>query len=84
MVFYFNSFPVPFIIDTKIQAIHSEWNHDGSIVAVCGGSQSDKDSNEVTFYSAFGVVRIVIFKSQDLLRLYWESFGVVEFFNMFT
>lgn len=51
-------FIVPIIIDTKLQATDCQWNHDGSVLAVCGMKQfgSEKDSNIVIFYSAFGVV----------------------------
>lgn len=51
-------FSVPIIIDTELQATDCQWNNDGSVLAVCGmkAYASDKDSNVVMFYSAFGVV----------------------------
>lgn len=51
-------FLVPIIVDCGIQPVSCLWNHDGSILAVAGmkNSMSDKDINQVMFYSAFGVV----------------------------
>jgi WD repeat-containing protein 35 len=48
----------PIVIDTGLQAIGLKWNHDGSILAVCGisNSLSEKDSNHVAFYSPLGNV----------------------------
>lgn len=45
-------------MDTKIMAVGCLWNHEGSILAVCGHKtdMSNKDSNVVMFYTAFGVV----------------------------
>lgn len=52
---------VPIIIDTKLQTTDCEWNHDGSVLAVCGMKTlgSEKDTNIVMFYSSFGVVCIM-------------------------
>lgn len=49
---------MPIIVDTKLQATDCQWNHDGSVLAVCGMKAygSDKDTNIVMFYSPFGVV----------------------------
>lgn len=55
-------FVVPIIIDTKLQATDCQWNHDGSVLAVCGMklNGTEKDTNNVIFYSAFGVVSLRI------------------------
>lgn len=51
-------FAVPIIINTQIQAVECKWNHDGTILAICGMkmSTSERDSNMVIFYSPYGVV----------------------------
>ena len=48
------------IIDTGIQAVACMWNHDGTILATCGmkNSMNEKESNQVMFYSAYGIVSI--------------------------
>lgn len=50
---------VPIIIDTDMQAVDCLWNHDGSILAVCGirVDSGEKDSNLVMFYTPMGEVR---------------------------
>lgn len=54
--------PVPIIVESDLQAADCQWNHDGSILAVCGIKMygSDKDTNQVIFYSPLGVVCISI------------------------
>lgn len=51
-------FLVPIIVDTQIQAVDCSWNHDGTVLAVCGSKTftDERDSNVVMFYSPFGVV----------------------------
>lgn len=40
-----------------MQTVACSWNHDGSIIAACGMVMAtEKESNQVSFYSAFGVV----------------------------
>ena len=55
-----NSFLAPVVIDTQMQAVSCSWNHDGTIFAVCGTvtGPSDKEANQVSFYSAYGVVSV--------------------------
>lgn len=50
---------MPIIVDTKLQTTDCQWNHDGTVLAVCGMKAfgNEKDSNVVMFYSPFGVVR---------------------------
>lgn len=49
---------VPIIINTQIQAVDCQWNHDGTLLAICGMklSTTERDSNMVIFYSPYGVV----------------------------
>lgn len=56
------SITVPIIVDTKLQATDCQWNHDGTVLAVCGMRTygTEKDSNIVIFYSVFGDVRLLI------------------------
>lgn len=48
-------------IDTQIQAVDCKWNHDGTVLAICGMkfATSEKDSNIVMFYSPLGVVSVL-------------------------
>lgn len=48
----------PVIVDTNMQAISCMWNHDGTIIAVCGmkTNLNDKETNQVQFYTPYGVV----------------------------
>lgn len=52
------SISVPIIIDTNMQAVDCLWNHDGSILAVCGirVENGEKDTNVVIFYTPMGEV----------------------------
>lgn len=54
----FHTFLVPIIIDTQLQATDCLWNHDGSVLAICGMKAygGEKDSNLVMFYSPLGTV----------------------------
>lgn len=51
-------FPVPIIVDTELQATDCQWNHDGSVLAICGmrTNGTEKENNVVLFYSPLGVV----------------------------
>ena len=52
----------PTIVDTQIQMTSAQWNENGSILAVCGmkNSINEKESNQVIFYSAYGVVSLFV------------------------
>ena len=52
----------PIIVDTQIQMTSAQWNENGSILAVCGmkNSLNEKESNQVIFYSAYGVVSLIL------------------------
>lgn len=62
---------MPIIVDTKLQATDCQWNHDGSVLAICGmrAFGSEKDTNVVMFYSPFGVVSIIPQFSNFMSRL---------------
>ncbi|XP_059622220.1 WD repeat-containing protein 35 [Phlebotomus argentipes] len=79
---------LPIIVDTQMQAISCQWNHDGAILAVCGmkSSGSDKESNQAMFYSAYGVhLRTLKIPGREVTSLAWEgrslriAFGVDSF-----
>uniref|UniRef100_A0A1B0CRZ4 Uncharacterized protein n=1 Tax=Lutzomyia longipalpis TaxID=7200 RepID=A0A1B0CRZ4_LUTLO len=79
---------LPIIVDTQMQAISCQWNHDGSILAVCGmkTSMADKESNQAMFYSAYGVhLRTLKVPGREVTSLSWEgrslriAFGVDSF-----
>ncbi|XP_056645450.1 WD repeat-containing protein 35-like [Diorhabda sublineata] len=45
----------PIIVDTRMLAVHCSWNHDGSLLAICGRQcVEEKQMNLVQFYSPFG------------------------------
>ena len=52
-------FSAPVLIDTGIQIVKAQWNHNGSVLAVAGSQKAagqDKDINVVQFYTPFGEV----------------------------
>lgn len=53
-------YTVPVIFDTLMQNISCMWNHDGTVLAICGmkNSPSEKDVNHVMFYTPYGAVSI--------------------------
>ena len=47
------------LIDTGMQIVKAQWNHNGSVLAVAGSQKAagqDKDINVVQFYTPFGEV----------------------------
>lgn len=48
----------PVVIDTYMQTVSCAWNHDGTLFAVCGTvmGSTEKEFNQVSFYSAHGKV----------------------------
>lgn len=69
-------FIVPIIVDTQIQAVNCLWNHDGTILAICGmkNELDDRDSNLVLFYTAFGVhLRTLKIPGREITALSWEG-----------
>jgi WD repeat-containing protein 35 len=66
----------PVILDTGLQAIYSHWNHDGTILAVCGmkSNLNDKESNQVMFYTSFGVhLRTLKIPGREISCMSWEG-----------
>ena len=61
-LFTFNDliyFSAPVLIDTGMQIVKAQWNHNGSVLAVAGSQKAvgqDKDINVVQFYTPFGEV----------------------------
>ena len=52
-------FSAPVLIDTGMQIVKAQWNHNGSVLAVAGSQKAagqDKDINVVQFYTPFGEV----------------------------
>lgn len=59
-----------------MQAIGCLWNHDGTILAVCGMKQSmsEKESNQVMFYTPFGThLRTLKLPGKEITSLSWEG-----------
>lgn len=59
-----------------MQAVDCLWNHDGTVLAVCGIKTfgNDKDSNLVKFYTAFGVLlRTLKIPGREITALAWEG-----------
>lgn len=54
-------------MDTGILAVQCLWNHVGSVLAVCGTKMDtmNKESNNVMFYSSFGMVSSGIYHKQQ-------------------
>ncbi|XP_049547434.1 WD repeat-containing protein 35 [Anopheles darlingi] len=67
----------PVVVDTGLQAISCMWNHDGTILAICGmktNLTSDKDSSQVLFYSPYGVhIRTLKIPGKEITSLSWEG-----------
>lgn len=67
---------VPIIIDSQMQAVHCQWNHDGTVLAVCGikAVVNEKDSNFVKFYSPVGILlRTLKVPGREISALAWEG-----------
>lgn len=59
-----------------MQNIDGLWNHDGTIIAICGIKTdiNSKDSNQVQFYSPFGIhLRTLKIPGREINALAWES-----------
>ncbi|XP_017491815.1 PREDICTED: WD repeat-containing protein 35 isoform X1 [Rhagoletis zephyria] len=67
----------PVLIDTGMRNIDAEWNHDGSVLAICGtliDYPSSKELNQVSFYSPFGqLLRTLKVPGYDIASLSWEG-----------
>ncbi|XP_063704292.1 WD repeat-containing protein 35 [Culicoides brevitarsis] len=68
---------LPIIIDAGMQAIACDWNHDGTILGVCGMSSSgidEKESNMVKFYTPTGEhLRTLKLPGKEITSISWEG-----------
>lgn len=57
--------------------IDAEWNHDGTVLAVCGtffDSSTGREENQVFFYSPFGhLLRMLKVPGNEIASLSWEG-----------
>ncbi|XP_056645490.1 WD repeat-containing protein 35 [Diorhabda sublineata] len=65
----------PIIVDTKMFAVHCSWNHNGSLLAICGRQfAEEKQVNLVQFYSPFGEhLRTLKVPGNSIARCVWEG-----------
>ena len=70
----------PVLIDSSMQCVGCNWNHDGSILAIAGsmsvhsGGTSEKDSNVVQFYNPFGDhLRTLKIPGKQMSACAWEG-----------
>ncbi len=66
---------MPILIDTGMQIVQAQWNHNGSVMAVAGTQKAagqDKDINVVQFYTPFGEVP-AIYMSRQAPNLFSQS-----------
>ncbi|XP_022212220.2 WD repeat-containing protein 35 isoform X1 [Drosophila obscura] len=70
----------PAIFDTKMRNVDAKWNHDGSVLAICGTSleatvaPAQRDNNQVCFYSPLGrIYRTLKVPGSDITSLSWEG-----------
>lgn len=66
----------PTIVDAGIQITSSCWNENGTILGVCGmkNNASDKETNHVMFFSAFGQhLRTLKIPGREITSLSWEG-----------
>lgn len=72
-------FPVdPAIFDTGMRNVDAKWNHDGSVLAICGTSLEAaspmRDTNQVCFYSPLGRLhRTLKVPGSDITSVSWEG-----------
>lgn len=67
---------IPVIVDAGIQITCSQWNENGSILAICGmkNSINEKETNQVIFYSAYGQhLRTLKIPGREITSLSWEG-----------
>ncbi|XP_032575811.1 WD repeat-containing protein 35 [Drosophila sechellia] len=70
----------PAIFDTGMRNVDAKWNHDGTVLAICGTTldavspTSQRDSNQVRFYSPLGkIYRTLKVPGTDITSLSWEG-----------
>ncbi|XP_002007154.3 WD repeat-containing protein 35 [Drosophila mojavensis] len=68
----------PAIFDTGMRNVDAKWNHDGSVLAICGTSLEAaspmRDTNQVCFYSPLGRLhRTLKVPGSDITSVSWEG-----------
>ena len=64
----------PTIFHTEMRNVDAKWNHDGSVLAICGMQHESMDSNQVCFYSPFGrLFRTLKIPGSDITSISWEG-----------
>ncbi|TDG53261.1 hypothetical protein AWZ03_000076 [Drosophila navojoa] len=68
----------PAIFDTGMRNVDAKWNHDGSVLAICGTSLEPaspmRDTNQVCFYSPLGRLhRTLKVPGSDITSVSWEG-----------
>ncbi|XP_068148645.1 WD repeat-containing protein 35 [Drosophila tropicalis] len=70
----------PAIFDTGMRNVDAKWNHDGSVLAICGTTLDTvtpaplRDTNQVCFYSPLGrLYRTLKVPGSDITSLSWEG-----------
>lgn len=71
-------FVAPAIFDTGMRNVDAKWNHDGSVLAICGTSLEAaspmRDTNQVCFYSPLGRLhRTLKVPGSDITSVSWEG-----------
>lgn len=70
-------FSAPIIISTQMVVTDGKWNHDGSVLAICGSlieTSNNKELNQVNFYSPFGhLYRVLKVPGNEISSISWEG-----------
>lgn len=73
----FFTFVAPTIINTHMAITDGKWNHDGSVIAICGRleeTSNAKELNQVEFYSPYGhLYRILKVPGNQITSISWEG-----------
>ncbi|KAM7344254.1 intraflagellar transport protein Oseg4 [Cochliomyia hominivorax] len=67
----------PTIINTHMHITDAKWNHDGSVIAICGHLEevvNTKELNQVSFYSPYGhLYRTLKVPGNQITSISWEG-----------
>ncbi|XP_014248010.1 WD repeat-containing protein 35 isoform X2 [Cimex lectularius] len=67
----------PVIVDSRVNAVHCSWNHNGTLLAVVGSAilpEDNKESNVVQFISLYGEhVRTMKIPGRSITACQWEG-----------
>lgn len=65
---------VPIIVDSRMEAVDCLWNHDGTVLAICGVAAGADAFNQIAFYSAYGNhLRSLKIPGREVTALAWEG-----------